>query len=236
MLLASLAQDNLLMRIAKSDYGYAADKNFDQLKRIRDTAVVPSPLDFNLKEVLELTRWLEPDRDSKLGTSGHIIRAFACVVLLKAGADPANQSNLEGENSSIAQLIVSLDTLGVAYQEAAISLFAWRMENFCNVEDSPFLLLAILREVLKAWPDIEEDIVVEIADLLMVVEESAKQDKRIVLREDIKDRWLFRLTYFDTKEHIWRSFSDDLQLWGETAVNYEAKNRVQSIARLLAGC
>ena len=115
--LAPHVTDAMLHEIAACDYGFDADLNFDRLVRIRDTAEVPAPLDWNPKEVLELTRWTEP-RDPALWhrtpasveqfCNDHLKRAFACAALIRAGSDPESAANIDSDGDTLALLIESL--------------------------------------------------------------------------------------------------------------------------------
>lgn len=68
-----------LQIIASADYGYRADEVRRLLERIKagHTREVLTEPDFNLREVLELTRWSEADDEAS-----HLRRLFACSCLL----------------------------------------------------------------------------------------------------------------------------------------------------------
>jgi hypothetical protein len=60
-LLSRRIDDGMLREIAEGDYREEADAHEAALRRIRDQGEIPVPIDWVPKEVLELTRWSQPD-------------------------------------------------------------------------------------------------------------------------------------------------------------------------------
>src|SRR4029077_11198042 len=90
--------DAMLEEIARADYGFEADELIVELRAIRDEGIVPDQMRWQLVEVLELTRFSNPERPNlppfepgPTGPRGHQTRLFACAVLLRAAAAPQNQ-------------------------------------------------------------------------------------------------------------------------------------------------
>src|SRR5437667_4516329 len=61
---SALVTDEMLLEISEADYGMDADKHLAALRGIRDLVRLPSPLEWEPVEVLELERWSDPDNAS----------------------------------------------------------------------------------------------------------------------------------------------------------------------------
>src|ERR1700677_4871866 len=111
--------DAMLMEIARADYGYLADTMLAELRPIRDKGIIPAPMDWQLQEVLSLTRNSNPEvpdlppfEPGPAGRRGHLIRVFACAVLLRAAADPANKDIDPADDLTLAHGLVSANAMG----------------------------------------------------------------------------------------------------------------------------
>jgi hypothetical protein len=231
--LSSLLREAQLSAIASADHGWKASQNLDQLIEITATNRWPSPMPFNLKEVLELMQWSGPGSYGwRSDAPGWITRAFCCAALIRAGGDPQNQASLcwEGENSTIAILLESLDALHNHHHEACISLLAWRLENHPNDENPPFLYLAILRNALKAWPELEAALISELVERLMESEAAEQWADGTYLRDGIGDQWLYRTTYFDQTFALWHGFGRELRQLSAHLSDANAREQVLQIA------
>src|SRR5262249_8338100 len=103
--------------------------------------------DFDLREVLELIRWSEPEDPAWSpgghGLRGHWMRLFACTALVRFA--PARPDEFDGECSTVAQLTSSAIKLGRPVASATASLLAWRFLAYPGRDDdAPFLAFAIL--------------------------------------------------------------------------------------------
>ena len=75
--------------IASSDYGQDLEGHKEAVNAIRATGIVPAPLDWVPREVLQLSSYWEPDHErgkpekaqAFLLARGHRIRAFCCAAL-----------------------------------------------------------------------------------------------------------------------------------------------------------
>lgn len=150
--LARRKTDNaMLADIARADYGQGADEAMAELRPIRDRGVVPVPLPWTVGEVLNLTRYCNPDAPNPppfapgpTGRRGHQTRLFACAVLLRAEAElPREQSNIDA-GSTIAQCLVSANALGEEMSEAAACYLTWRASRRENDPDSLLSALGLL--------------------------------------------------------------------------------------------
>src|SRR5215813_1528410 len=134
----------MLREIAEADYGWKADECFALLLQIWKTGAVASD-DFNLREVLELIRWSEPEDPNwspgGQGARGHWMRLFACTALVRLA--PSNRDFFDGECSTVAQLVSSAIELGRPVARATASLLAWRFLAYPGADDdAPFLAFA----------------------------------------------------------------------------------------------
>ncbi|GAA4432520.1 hypothetical protein [Bremerella cremea] len=89
--------DAMLQEIAMADNGFGQAEMFVLLKQLRSTGTFAKPMDVDLREVLSLTCWVDPDRPNPppfppgpTSEEGHRIRLFACAVRLQDEEDPCD--------------------------------------------------------------------------------------------------------------------------------------------------
>jgi hypothetical protein len=235
--LAGLVDDSMLEQIAVADYGTGAEEAI-LLRRVRDDHEVIAPMPFVLREVLNLTRWSEPERDHPDSEDqqrrGHIIRAFACAVLLRFNVEPSNQGHDDGENQTLAQLLASLVTFGILYQVAALRFVAWRVQAINVIyEDDPFFILALLVLALRTYTDFTADELHEIVDCLYAFEGQVRQSQFVTA--DNPEPWLLGLTNFDQRHDVWRQIGKEI---ATLAVNHNDSSigtLILDIAKRIAG-
>ena len=143
--------DAMLLWIARADYGYMADEMLIELRLIRDKGIVPAPMDWQLKEVLALTRWCNPEEPDRppfdpgpTGRRGHQTRLFACAVLMYAEAEPANRSEDNADDSTLAQCLASAKVLGEEMSEAAACFLTWRLPRMEACSEPLLFALGLL--------------------------------------------------------------------------------------------
>lgn len=137
--------------IAEADRGRDADENERQLRHIVASAEVPTLLEWNPREVLELTRWDEPapgDGD-RVFRRCHLLRAFSCTVLTCSYGDGADYWYEGGREATVLHLLGSLGVLEptmVHLDRDALALLAWATPRLAprDPEDHPFFGLAAL--------------------------------------------------------------------------------------------
>ena len=231
--------DGMLREIARADYGMDEDEHLAALLPVRDSGVVPVPMGWEPKEVLELIRWSQPEdpewKPGATGTRGHLMRAFACAALLRAAAEPANRGYFDGENSTLAQLLDSALVLGADVREAAARFLAWRTPRMEPHEERPFfafgllVLAALLREgrlpgaALAAaadWVIAEE------------AEERAAQDPGPPVSSG---GWLLGLTPFDMRGTVWRALAGRLIEEADAMPPGAARDRLEEVALRVLG-
>ena len=132
--IAAHVNDEMLDCISIADYGDRADEHLAALRQIRDAGTFPVQLPWIPMEVLQLTRWSEPDdpnwKPGRTGEFGHWMRAFSCAAILRAEHDPWHYCGSEGStDSTVIQLLLSLQALPVDLNREAAQLFAWLILN-----------------------------------------------------------------------------------------------------------
>ena len=122
--------DEMLECISSADYGFRADEHLAALRQIRDLGTFPNKLPWCPMEVLELTRWSEPDDPNwtpgRTGEFGQWMRAFSGAAILRAEHDPWQYHYDDSStDSTVIQLILSLQALPVDLNRQAAQHFAW---------------------------------------------------------------------------------------------------------------
>lgn len=105
----------ILKKIADADHGHGAEENSAILKTIRDGGVLPIPLEWFPHEVCALTRWETPKKDDR---RGHIVRLFACAILLRAALD--GETEVMGVTDTLIVALESAAVLGVDFVDAYV--------------------------------------------------------------------------------------------------------------------
>ncbi len=219
--LSELVDDSMLEEIANADYGMETEEHLAQLRRIRDEHIVPSPMRWNPGEVLSLVHFRDPDqkypdRDDE-NLRGHIIRAFACAVLLRSNAEVADDNYHDGQNQTLVQLLASLPVIGESLQVEARRFVAWRIQDLRgSYEDAPFYVLALLVLILRTHADLTSAELQEIIDYLFVLERQIRLEFYYSMPEH-SEPWLLGLTYFDQRHHVWKLIGKEI---GTLAANY----------------
>jgi hypothetical protein len=174
----SAVDDEMLIVIARADYGHMANEMLAELRPIRDQGNLPTPISYQLGEVLELTRWSDPDHPNAppfepgpSGSIGHYIRLFACAVLLRAAAEPCYRYEDMGHDSTLSRSFDSAMILGTEMEEALACIVTWRLSHNENRSEAIYLLLLLLVLSAKLWPaHITEQAIGSIAEMLLMLE------------------------------------------------------------------
>ncbi len=139
----------MLREIAEADYGRDAEAHLKALCEIKSEKNL-SPMAWEPQEVLELTRWSEPDdptwEPGSVGIRGHWMRLFSCAVLIRAAGEPQNDDYItSGEDSTIIQFVASALTLGHDVSLKALRFLCWRMRyRLLDDWDRPYFAVATL--------------------------------------------------------------------------------------------
>jgi hypothetical protein len=128
--LSAHVDDPVLDWIARADYGLRAEEHLVALRQLRDTGTFPHDLTWCPMEVLELTRWHEPEQHEQPSRIifEHGARAFSCAAILRAEQEPYRYLYNNGCTcSTVIQLIWSLRSIPGDFSSQAASHFAWLM-------------------------------------------------------------------------------------------------------------
>ena len=242
--LAARLDDQLLCSIAAADYGQDYTENFTALKQIRDTLVIPLPLNFVPQEVLEFTHWSDPDAVNVLAVTfsynGHVMRAFACTVLLMAQGDPANKSSISTETSILIQLITSIRVLDQETIPLTLQLLTWCMLTATvDEEERPFFALAIL--LLAVSTGTSDGVTLKgLAEWVMLEESTLRRKQDLYYHGAVLplgERWLFDLigNYKKKYEKVWQELARQILLNPPTPHPIEAAESLRLIGSAITG-
>jgi len=183
--------DSMLREIADADYGMDSEAHYAAIQGLIKSRDFSARMKWEPSEVLELIRWSEPEdstwKPGSTGTCGHWMRLFACVMLLRAGAEAENRDRLSGEDSTVIQLVASSMKLGVEATGAALGFLHWRLQQEQGGWLTPYIVLGLLLLAVSS-ADYDQAL---LSDLL------PKLDSEFCSSED--------LLRFCTKQDAWRS-------------------------------
>ncbi|MCC2672614.1 MAG: hypothetical protein K0Q72_5086 [Armatimonadetes bacterium] len=226
-LLRARVDDVILRTIAEADYGYQVPQNLAALRAIQDTGKVPRPLEWEPREVLQLTHWEEPGPNDR---HAHLRRAFACAILLRAGGDAESQPHLRGENSTVAVLVDSAQVLGPDVQRAAASAIAWGFHHAPSGDgERPFFALALLLLAVFIGPAVYPgQRVIRLVEWVIAEEAEERSCQGEALGPD-DSAWLRGLTCFDQRHLLWCSLACRME---EAAPRYSGRRVQQRVSEI----
>lgn len=249
--LADRVDDGMLREIAEADYGRDVEAHLAALRGIRDSGRVPHPLPWEPREVLELTRWSDPDNPAwcpgDLRLRAHWMRAFACAALLRAfggsedetpGSGPMRaSSDLEGQNQTLIQLIDSLEVLDTGLDRAAASFLLWLLGRLPDdePEEHPFFGLGLLWLALRMTPPVEDAPLVALMDWISEREDAVGGRWRQQLGVGAHGRWLLGNTTYTQRHDAWRAFGRRLGALPMPGRAPKTIGYVRLLAAMLAG-
>jgi hypothetical protein len=228
--------DVLLGEIAAADHGRDMEENLAFLQQIRDQELLPSPMPWYPREVLELIRWSEPEdpewKPGLPGERGHWMRIFACSALLRAAGQPENKALLEGSNQTLIQLIDSLRAIAPELYGPAAAFLAWlipQVAAYDDPEELGFLLVGLLWLALRLRAT--DDVVVALSELTAA--EAERQRARHFGPRST--RWLLGATYHDLRHASWERLGRSLVEMDLSGRSSETSDWVRLIGSELAG-
>lgn len=230
--------DWMLREIAHADYGQDAKQHLVPLMRFRDTREFPI-LDWHPVEVLELIRWSEPDdpewKPGGQGEHGHLLRAFACTMLLCSYARVENRGNWHSFNETAIQLVDSVKALGGEFVPAGIKFMAWCVDCLGPIHEDkferPFLSLALLSLSVKD-PQIEDRSVIDLCKLIDADVQSLLPEFRWQATRNLD--WLLSMNHHNLKNARWREVGRQLADWAASQPKSEKATWVGLIGQALS--
>lgn len=232
---SELVDDCMLEEIAQCDYGKETAEHLIELRKIRDTEV-PVPVQFCPLEVLSLTRWTSDNRSRTTGRRDDVMRAFACCALLRIKGEPGNAlANIEGENQTLVQLLVSLDRLGGGYHKEALQFLAWRLETLADDdEERPFFIYALLLLTLKTGAPVSDSQLEGIVEWLIEDEDRMKREDW-KWRPAYRSHWLLGLTSYNQRHLVWAATGHALRaLAADAAIPSRLRDLIVHLGSLVA--
>jgi len=229
--------EGMLREVAEADYGWKADECYALLQPILNQGLVAAD-DFNLREVLELIRWSEPEDPTwspgGQGLRGHWMRLFACTAMVRFA--PTRRDLCEGECNTLAQLTSSAIELGQPVAGAAASVLAWRFLAYPGADpDAAFLAFAIL--ILAAHLERGEDRGPWLKDLANWVKEEESRARNVLSTWFSSlphwNQWLTGLTCFDQREAVWRALAHRILARPERPHSSDAREALQLLGELV---
>jgi len=208
--------EDMLWSIAQADYGQEADYCMKELKKICKTQAPPKKIEFSLKEVLELTKWRDAKTDKE-----HWKRLFACTNLLMMAYD----TELIGENQTLANLLDSVLFLDEKLIQATIQLIAWRLLEDANfyAEETPFFIYALLYLMLY-----QKQPTSKIKTLFQWLNEAETKERKMHIQN-----WgvgnipfLLGITSYDLRHLVWKELTKQLIPKLEYLDNLELKEEL----------
>lgn len=217
--LAQQVDNNMLELIAGADYGSDFEEHYRALRQIRDNLQISVPMAWPPIEVLQLTQWTRVESFSAESgitlREAHLIRAFACTVLLIAYGDPQETGLIGSEADPLIHLVESVLALGEEVIRLTLQLISWRIidTTTVEVEDRPFFALAtLLLAVALQRPPLDSVSLIQICDWVML-EESRSREELADYRQTGDTRyWLLNLTNFLQLKEVWLNLSRRLLL------------------------
>lgn len=231
--LSQLVDEPMLRQIARADYGCDIDQHFFALRALQSEGRFDAPMQWHPLEVLELTRWSEPDRPDVAaewcGARGHAMRAFACAALLRAAVASENEGLRQGWCETLIQLLDSLQSLArPSLDRSAAGFLAWLIWQYPDAEEISFHLVALFWLGLQL--DAADDLLLGLAHLIAA---QVKRDGESTgAAQD--DHWLFGTTCFRQREAKWRSLGLAMAQWDVTHRSDDVRTWIGLIASMLA--
>ncbi|MDR3425449.1 MAG: hypothetical protein P4M13_10335 [Alphaproteobacteria bacterium] len=197
-----------LVKISEADYGMDAKEHYEKLFQIYSTGEMPRPLTWNPREVLELTKWSQPDDPKwKPGTYGerdHLQRAFSCCVLLVCADDYSHEYS-----DLISRLIESCLVWGRDSLPLLEELILWKLLKKADNEEYSFCALGYLLTycLRRKKKDKDEAFLSELFRWFIECANLAAQssDFSSCSPKYVGSSWLFASTPFEQSFDVWRS-------------------------------
>jgi len=223
-----------LREIARADHGWGAEEVLPVLRAIADRGQMPAEIPSQLREVLQLTVYSEPDHPNPpphhpgpSGRTGHQTRLFACTVLMYVAADSAIHDEDVIADYTLASALKSALVLGPAATTAMGRFLTWRTATLGSPE--PVLAsLAILIFALAQPPISSETFLEPIADWVLATDAEFQQQVR-------QNGWREKPPLaFSLQQGAWQPLEAAIRAASESTGPTSLKEKLQLCALLLA--
>ncbi len=157
------------------------------------------------------------------------MRAFAGTTLLRMGSEPGRRHPFEGENQTLAQLLVSVDVLGAALPLSTRRFLAWRLPLLTERdEERPFFILALLLLALNVHPHGSES---DLQNLLDWLQDDERRVREWAVLPKESASWLLGVTHFNLRHEIWTSMAPRLTESAKTVQSARLRQGLLELAR-----
>jgi hypothetical protein len=202
--LRPLMDPHMLQEIAASDYGEDATRHLEELELIHQGAPLGDMHYWYPMEVLELTRWAEPDTSNAVAAlHDHTIRAFVCAVLL---ATP----NFEADKTTLILMVESVQFLGGKAPAAMARFLAWKQATLKHEDDRHFFVLALVGLVALNEPALALPEQQDLAEWLSPSENEERAYAGGFDPSEFSTPWPLGLTTYDAHVQGWWNLLVDL--------------------------
>ncbi len=229
--------DGMLREIAAADYARDEGLHLVPLKLFFDKRTLPV-LDWHPAEVLELIRWSEPDlpnwKPGGTGMRGHLMRAFACALLLRSYERPENRDKWLSLNETVLQLCNSIRTLGNPFLSSGIGFLTWCAETLTPLDaelEAPFLNLALLSLAVES-PNVADANIIALCDKIEAQVSALLPEWQWAATR--KKNWLLSINHHDLRNEQWIELGRRLYGLADAQRASEKWEKVGRIGRLLA--
>ena len=239
--LSERINDGMLEEIAAADYGMGHEASLAALTVIRARDVPKGRMAFEAQEVLELFRWSKFG-DNRTGRRDrpvddfHIMRAFCCVAILTAYADPENHEYFSGNNSTLIQLLDSLEIIGNDAKSHTVPFLAWLLCRLPDYEDERafFILGLVWALVCSGRVDDEATMTSALIDWVFACEKNVRGEWGEGVGRT-PDRWLFGTTFFNSCFEKWEQLGARLLIKAEAVGDAKLRRQLNHLACRLKG-
>lgn len=225
--------DDMLAKIALTDYGQDKEQHLAALRMLRDTGTFTEPLHWFPCEVLELVRNSEPEASPEAERlEDHWSRAFACAALLRAGEAPWNYGgDAAGPSFTVIQLINSIEALPVDLAPGTVRRLAFMMlhSDLEQGDAQPIYYgIALLWLAIRLAEPPSDQYLTELAEWIIRREEEIHKSCRWAF-----DRWLLGIAH-DPPPSKWEALGMKLANLDLTGREERLKDCVKLIGDALA--
>ncbi|WP_263376283.1 hypothetical protein [Granulicella aggregans] len=203
------ATPGMLQQIAEADAGEDSEDHLTAIKLQLSTKPQKGLLHWTPREVLELTRWSQPETDAPAGDleAAHTKRLLACALLLISAATCSEGDTydyayynectfLDSSAATLRQFTGSALALGPKVAWYALELLLWFYERVEHDSLTPFAAFCIL---LLGLDPLSRNAQPQTLDELIAWVDKQESDARQSLGDEVEtSRWLLGLNPYES--------------------------------------